>query len=152
MFPRTFLAVAAVAIALVGSLMLVPTLKESGTNDLSGTYRFRGSLESFSASGFLDFDWLGDISGEAVAHPTSGTRSQHCDVMISGTYSPGGGPQVYNATISITPVLCPINGGKPKTLTVRMIRRNGHDLELVSSAMSHEQLLGYAKLESPGPL
>jgi hypothetical protein len=136
-------------ILLVGSLMLVPTLKETGTNDLSGTYRFRGSLEPFAASGFLDFDWLGDISGEAVANRISGTRHEHCDVLISGTYSPGDSPQVYNATISITPVLCPI---KPKKLSVRIIRRNGIDLQLVSSSRSNEQLLGYAKLESPGPL
>jgi hypothetical protein len=129
-------------------------LKESRTYDLSGTYRFRGSLgKSFTASGYLDFDWLGDISGEAIASGMPGSKHERCDVMISGAYSTGDHPRVYNATISITPVSCPINGGKSKTLKVRVIQRNQQgDLDFVSSSPHNEQLLCFAKLESPGPL
>jgi hypothetical protein len=148
------LALGAVAIGLVASLVFIPTLKESGTYDLSGTYRFRGSFErSFTASGYLDFDWLGDISGEAAANSTPGSNHEPCDIMISGTYSPGDHWGVYNATINITPVSCPINDDKPKTLKVRITRRNEHgDLDLVSNSAPDEQLLGFAQLESPGPL
>jgi hypothetical protein len=148
------LALGAVAIGLVTSVVFIPTLKESGTYDLSGTYRFRGSFEhSFTASGYLDFDWLGDISEEAVASGTPRSKHEPCDIMISGTYSPGNHARVYNATINITPVSCSVNGGKPKTLKVHIIRHNEHgDLDLVSSSPPNEQLLGFAKLESPGPL
>jgi hypothetical protein len=148
------LALSALAIVVGASLVFIPTLKESGSYDLSGTYRFRGSFgKSFTASGYLDFDWLGDISGEALASNTHESKHESCDVMISGTYSPGEHRGVYNGTISITPILCPVNGGKSKSLRVRMIRRNDHgDLDLVSSSQPGEQLLGFAQLKSRGPL
>jgi hypothetical protein len=76
MFSRTILTLPVVAIALVASLLFVPTLKELGTYDLSGTYRFRRSLgQSFTASGYLDLDWLGDISGEAIGSGMSGQNT-----------------------------------------------------------------------------
>jgi hypothetical protein len=43
----------------------------------AGNYAFRGSIQDrqgrfFSLSGTLDFDWLGDISGEVSAHQRGG--------------------------------------------------------------------------------
>jgi hypothetical protein len=121
-------------------------------------YSFRASFKhpSFQMYGDLDFDWLGDISGEALAvfHERSGKAARDCDLLISGDYSLAKDPGVYSATLTLTPVAadCPINHGKSETLRVNIFRRNDRgDLDLIETSSSDHRLFGVATLQSPGP-
>jgi hypothetical protein len=75
---------------------------------LSGTCSFRASFKhpSFRAYGDLYFDWLGDISGEALAvfQDRTGKPARDCDLLIAGEYSLAKDPGVYSATLTLTPV------------------------------------------------
>jgi hypothetical protein len=128
---------------------------------LSGTYSFRalvkGRRHSCAERGHLEFDWLGDVSGQALAVPGKrGVASTpgRCDVLISGTYSPAAKPGAYKAEVTLTPLSpdYPIDHGKGQTLALRIVPRGGHgNFELLAFAHSHRELLGVAELRTRGP-
>jgi hypothetical protein len=153
----SFLPVVALVLATQGGL---PGMPNSGikTFNLSGTYNFRASFAqpALQAYGDLDLDWLGDISGEAVAvsHEPGGKPVHECEFLISGDYSLARGSGGYVAKLTFTPVdaTCPINHGKEKTLRAKIVRRNGHgDLDLIETSPLENRLFGTATLQSPGP-
>ena len=78
---------------------------------LSESYAFRGSFQDrqgrfFSFSGTLDFDWLGDISGEASAHRRGGETASgtSCPTMIEGSYKRTQDSQIVDGIIEVMPV------------------------------------------------
>lgn len=78
---------------------------------LSGSSAFRGSFQDrqgrfFSFSGTLDFDWLGDISGEASAHRRGGETASgtSCHTMIEGSYKRTQDSQIVDGIIEVIPV------------------------------------------------
>ena len=133
----------------------------SGARELSGTYGFRAFLEgrhhSCAERGDLEFDWLGDVSGQAVAAPAgqgAASTPGRCDVLISGTYSPTASPGFYKARVTLTPVNpdYPIDHGREQTLKLRIFPRGGRDeFKLLARAHSHRELIGVAKLQTRGP-
>ena len=75
---------------------------------LKGFYTLRGVLEDLrghyiSLSGSLDFDWLGDISGEGSLHEHSSSGNS-CHVLMKGTYESTKDPLVLVAKITLVPV------------------------------------------------
>jgi hypothetical protein len=119
---------------------------------LSGTYQFQGTLKnvggrSVAISGDLDFDWLGDISGEALA--STGRRHSpdaNCNLLLMGKYAPD--QQSYLATLTLTPVTTGCGAFRhEKTLQVRIIP---HDADGISPG--DYELSGLARMESPGPV
>lgn len=75
---------------------------------ISGNYAFHGSAEDHrgrlvSLSGDLSLDWLGDISGEALASRSHAFVAGSCDVLIDGSYTHTKDPQIVAGTIRITP-------------------------------------------------
>lgn len=133
----------------------------SDARGLSGTYSFRALLKgrhhSCTERGVLEFDWLGDVSGQAVSTPAkrgAAPTPGRCDVLISGTYSPTANPGSYKARVTLTPVNpdYPIDHGRDQTLKLRILPRGGRgDFELLARALSHRELIGMAKRQSRGP-
>jgi hypothetical protein len=157
---RSFMSIFGIILVTRSALSLMPNNVNAYSNaySLSGTYSFRASFKhpSFQMYGDLDFDWLGDISGAAVAvfHERSGKPARDCDLLISGDYSLAKDPGLYSATLTFTPVAadCPINHGKGETLRVDIFRRNDHgDLDLIETSSSDHRFFGVATLQSPGP-
>jgi hypothetical protein len=129
----------------------------SGRLHLSGTYEFQGNLRNVDGrpvaiSGNLDFDWLGDISGEALA--SLGRRHSpdaNCNLLVMGNYAPD--QQTYLATLTLTPVTtgCPFR--HDETLEVRITPGDAEGtLYLNQISPGHHELSGLAKMESPGPV
>jgi hypothetical protein len=152
----SFLPLVALVLATQGSLPSMPN--SLNTYNLSGSYSFHASFEhpAFQAYGDLDFDWLGDISGEAVAvsHEPRRRPARKCNFLISGDYTLARDSSGYEARLTFMPVdpSCPINNGKEKILRVKIVRRNGHgDLDLIETSPSEGHLFGMAMLQSPGP-
>jgi hypothetical protein len=152
----SFLLLVALVLATQGSLASM--LNGLNTYNLSGSYSFHASFEhpAFQAYGNLDFDWLGDISGEAVAvsRQPRVRPVRKCKFLISGDYTLARDSGGYEARLTFMPVdpNCPINNGKEKTLRVKIVRRNGHgDLDLIETSPSEGHLFGMATLQSPGP-
>ena len=152
----SFLPLVALVLATLGALPLMPN--SINTYNLSGSYSFHASFEhpALQAYGDLDFDWLGDISGEAVAvfHEPGSRPVRKCNFLISGDYTLARGSGGYDAKLTFTPVdsTCPINNGKEKTLRAKIVRRNGRgDLDLIETSPTEDHLFGMATLRSPGP-
>lgn len=149
-------------LALVWITPNVCAITSSGdsTRSLSGTYHFHGSLKnrggrSIPVSGDLDFDWLGDISGEAVSSLSTPRRDSPpevvCRFLIMGNYVLD--QQNYAATLTFSPVstACPFR--QDETLHVTIVPH--HDkgaIELSQIGPGRHEFSGLARLESPGPL
>jgi hypothetical protein len=114
---------------------------------LSGTYEFQGNLRNVDGrpvaiSGNLDFDWLGDISGEALA--SLGRRHSpdaNCNLLVMGNYAPD--QQTYLATLTLTPVTtgCPFR--HDETLEVRITPGDAEGtLYLNQISPGHHELSG----------
>jgi hypothetical protein len=152
----SFLPLVAIVLATQGVLPLMPN--NLTTYNLSGSYSFHASFgrPAFQVYGDLDFDWLGDISGEAVAvsrEPAS-KSVRKCSLLISGDYTLASGSHGYKARLTFTPVdpSCPIGHGKEKTIEAEIVRHDGRgDLDLIETSPSEDHLLGMATLQSPGP-
>lgn len=135
--------------------------QESDARGLSGSYSFRalikGRRHSCAERGHLEFDWLGDVSGQAVAAPAkrgAASTPGRCDVLISGTYAATANPGFFKARVTLTPVNpdYPIDHGKEQTLKLRIFPHGGRgDFELLASAHSRPALVGAAKLQTRGP-
>src|ERR1700687_2336338 len=133
---RSFLSVIGILMMTRGAVPLM--LKNVNSYSVSGTYSFRASFKHppFQVYGNLDFDWLGDVSGEvlAVSHERGGKAARDCDLLIAGDYSFAKDSGGYDATLTFTPVSadCPINHGRDETLRVHIVRRNDRgDLDLI---------------------
>lgn len=133
----------------------------SGAPGLSGTYSFHALFEgrhhSCAERGVLEFDWLGDVSGQAISRPARRSAAPapgRCDVLISGTYSPAANPGSYKARVTLTPVNpdYPIDHGRDQTVKLSIFPRGGRgDFELLARARSDRELIGMAKRQSRGP-
>jgi hypothetical protein len=151
----SFVPAVALMLATQGALPLMPS--SLNTYNLSGSYSFRASFEhpALQVYGDLDLDWLGDISGEAVAVSHEPDRPvRKCNLLISGDYTLASGSGDYVAKLTFTPVdpACPINHGKDRTLRAKIVRRNGRgDLDLIETSPSEGHLFGMATLQAPGP-
>jgi hypothetical protein len=152
----SFLPLVALVMATHGALPLMPD--NLHTYNLSGSYSFHASFghPAVQAYGDLYLDWLGDISGEAVAvfHEPGSRPVRKCNFLISSDYTLARGSGGYDAKLTFTPVdsTCPINNGKEKTLRAKIVRRNGRgDLDLIETSPTEDHLFGMATLRSPGP-
>ncbi len=132
----------------------------SGTGELrslSGTYQFQGSLKnvgprSVPITGNLDFDWLGDISGEAVASmDRRHSPDANCNLLLMGNYAPD--QQTYLATLTLVPVSTGCSFRHDETLQVRITPDDAdRRLYLNQVKPGHPEFAGVAKMESLGPV
>lgn len=159
---------AKIPVALVASLVIVlaaasARASEAGKIDaprLSGTYSFRalvrGRHHSCAEHGDLEFDWLGDVSGQAMARPGAHRAGDatRCNLLISGTYSSTAKRGVYTAEVTLMPLSpnFPIDDGREETLKMKIVPRDRRgDLDLLASARSRQKFVGEARLQSRGP-
>ncbi len=123
----------------------------------AGNYAFRGSIQDrqgrfFSLSGTLDFDWLGDISGEVSAHRRGGKTPSgtSCDAMIEGSYKRTQDPQIVDGIIEVIPVdgSCGLSLTKVHSWTIDIMPGSMRgDLDFVQRSQSSPWFVGVAKPE-----
>jgi hypothetical protein len=106
---------------------------------LNRFYTLRGFIEDsaghyVSLSGSLNFDWLGDISGEGSIHRHGPRLSNEgsCHVMIEGTYKPTIDPLVVAGSITFVPVYgdCSEELGRKRNLRISIVRAAPGELDL----------------------
>jgi hypothetical protein len=126
---------------------------------LSGLYTFSGSLEYLrgqymSFSGSLNFDSLGDISGEAssrrIGQHVRSTGS--CHLLMEGTYKPTKDPFVMAGSIRFMPIYGDCNDelGRDRNWTISIMRgvKSGL-LDLSHNSVSGRRFVGVATREAP---
>lgn len=126
---------------------------------LGEIYTFRGSFQDpqgqfFSLSGTLDFDWLGDISGEASAHRLGDetVSGAPCHAMIEGSYKRTQDPQIVDGIMEVIPVdgSCGMSLNKVHSWRIDILPGSmPGDFDLVQRSQSSPWFVGVAKPE-PG--
>jgi hypothetical protein len=120
-------------------------------------YTLRGFLEDspghyMSLSGSLNFDWLGDISGEGSIHRDGRRLSNEgsCHVLMEGTYKPTKDPLVMVGSITFVPVYgdCSEGLGRDRSWTISIVREAPGELDLGQNPVSGREFTAVATRET----
>jgi hypothetical protein len=120
-------------------------------------YTLRGFLEDspghyVSLSGNLNFDWLGDISGEGSIHPNGRLLSNEgsCHVLMEGTYKPTKDPLVMAGSITLVPVYghCSEELGRDRNWTISIVREAPGELDLGQNSVSGREFTAVASRQT----
>jgi hypothetical protein len=119
---------------------------------LNRFYTLRGFLEDsprhyMSLSGSLNFDWLGDISGEGSIHLSNEVP---CHVLIEGTYKTTKDPLVKAGNITFVPVYgdCSEELGRKRNWTISIVREAPGELDLSQNPVSERGFTAVASRET----